>query len=207
MQVRVTGANMDIGASLTSYVNENLEKMIAKYFDKAVGAEVHFSKDTHLFKAVLTVNEGVKGGIVVKSNATAGDAYGSFAEAAQKAEKQLSRYKERIKNFRRKGGGLKSIEPNYNALDAMKYVLPPVSYNAFEEMENEEAAVKIDASIQVISEKTTAIEELSVDEAVMKMDLADLPALVFINKQNKKINVVYHRKDGNISWIDPSTKF
>lgn len=198
---------MDIGASLTSYVNENLEKMIAKYFDKAVGAEVHFSKDTHLFKAVLTVNEGVKGGIVVKSNATAGDAYGSFAEAAQKAEKQLSRYKERIKNFRRKGGGLKSIEPNYNALDAMKYVLPPVSYNAFEEMENEEAAVKIDASIQVISEKTTAIEELSVDEAVMKMDLADLPALVFINKQNKKINVVYHRKDGNISWIDPSTKF
>jgi hypothetical protein len=35
------------------------------------------------------------------------------------------------------------------------------------------------------------------------MDLADLPALLFRNKVNNRINVVYHRIDGNISWIDP----
>lgn len=71
-------------------------------------------------------------------------------------------------------------------------------------MENEEReSDELDQSLNVINEKTTDIEELSVDEAIMKMDLADLPALVFINKLNKRINVVYHRKDGNISWIDP----
>lgn len=37
----------------------------------------------------------------------------------------------------------------------------------------------------------------------MKMDLSNLPALVFLNSENKRINVVYHRKDGNISWVDP----
>ena len=204
MQIRVIGSNMDVGESLTSYVQEHLNKSVKKYFDKAVSAEVHFNKDGHLFHVTLTVNEGVKGGITVKASAEAGDVYGCFNEVSQKAEKQLRRYKSRIKNFRRKGGGLKSVEPNYKALDAMKYILPPVAYNVFEEMESEETEEKLDDSLKVISEKTTEIEELSVDEAVMKMDLANLPALVFTNKQNKRINVVYHRKDGNISWIDPS---
>ena len=204
MQIRVIGSNMDIGQSLTQYVEENLAKSIKKYFDKAINAEVHFSKEGNLFKAVVTVNEGVKGGITVKSNAEAGDVYGCFNEAAEKASKQLRRYKRKIKNYRRTGGGLKSVEPNYQAIDSMKYILPPMAYNVFEEMENEEReSDELDQSLNVINEKTTDIEELSVDEAIMKMDLADLPALVFINKLNKRINVVYHRKDGNISWIDP----
>ena len=84
----------------------------------------------------------------------------------------------------------------------IKLCLPPVAYDVFEEMEHEETD-QLDQSLNVITEKTTNIEELTVEEAIMKMDLADLPALVFINKNNKRINVVYHRRDGNISWIDP----
>jgi hypothetical protein len=83
----------------------------------------------------------------------------------------------------------------------MKYILPPQAFNVFEEMEEE--TDELAQSLNVITEKTTDIESLTVNEAIMKMDLADLPALVFINKQNKRINVVYQRKDGNISWIDP----
>ena len=203
MQIRISGANIDVGQSLTKYAQEHLEKSVKKYFENAVGAEVHFVKNGHLFKTVLTVNEGVKGGIVVKSDAEAGDAYSALNEATEKAIKQLRRYKRKIKNFRRQGGGLKSVEPNYKVIDAMKYVLPPLNLNVFEEMESEEVEGAIDEGHKVIAEKTTMIEELSVDEAIMKMDLANLPALVFINKQNKRLNVVYHRKDGNISWIDP----
>jgi len=204
MQIRVIGAGMDVGQALTQFVEEHLEKAVTKYFDTAIHAEVHFSKNTHghMFKAVITVNEGMKGGIAVKSDAEAGDVYACFVEACEKATKQMRRYKRRIKNYRRTGGGLKSIEPNYKALDAMKYILPPVAYDVFEEMEHEETD-QLDQSLNVITEKTTDIEELTVEEAIMKMDLADLPALVFINKNNKRINVVYHRRDGNISWIDP----
>jgi ribosomal subunit interface protein len=202
MKVKVMGAGIEIGQSLTQYVEENLEKTVTKYFDKAVGADVHFSKDGQMFKAIITVNEGVKNGITVKSDAEAGDVYGAFNEAAEKAAKQLRRYKRKIKNYRQQGGGLKSVEPNYDAIDATKYVLPPLAYNVFEEMEKEESE-DLEQSSNVISEKTTAIEHLTVDEAIMKMDLTDLPALVFINKNNNRLNVVYHRKDGNISWIDP----
>ncbi len=204
MKIRVMGSNMEVGNALTEYVEENLEKGVTKYFDQAVSGDVHFSKDGQLFKVVLTVNEGVKGGITVKSNADGGDVYGCFTEALKKAEKQLRRYKRKIKNYRRQGGGLKSVEPDYKALDAIKYVLPPAAYNVFEEMEEEEVKDdQINDSLNVVAEKNTIVEELTVDEAIMKMDLADLPALIFINSENKRLNVVYHRKDGNISWIDP----
>lgn len=202
MDIRVLGSNMDVGQSLTSYVEENLSKSIKKYFEKAVGATVHFSKNNQMFKVVITVNEGVKGGINVKSDAEAGDVYGCFNEASEKCAKQLRRYKRRIKNYRRNGGGIKSSEPDYKALNAMKYVLPPLAYNVFEEMESEESD-NLDDSVKIVDEKTTDIEELSVEEAIMKMDLQNLPALVFTNSKNKRLNVVYHRKDGNISWIDP----
>ncbi len=200
MQIRVIGSNIDVGNSLTQFVEDELTKSVIKYFDKAINAEVHFSKEHHMFRALVVVNEGVKSGIVVKSDSEAGDVYAAFSEALNKVVKQLRRYKDRIKNYRRKGGGLKSVEPNYQVLDAVKYILPPENYDVFAEMESEEKEVE---SLKIINEKTTEIEELSVNEAIMKMDLANLPALVFINSQNKRINVVYHRKDGNISWVDP----
>jgi ribosomal subunit interface protein len=203
MQIRVIGSNIEVGQSLTNFVEEHLAKEVKKYFENAVDAEVKFSKNGNLFKAVVSVNEGVRGGIMVKSNSEAGDVYACFAEACEKAAKQLRRYKRRIKNYRRQGGGIKSAEPNYNAIDAIKYIVPPLNYNIFEEMESDEADnFKTDA-INIIEEKNTEIEKLTPEEAIMKMDLQDLPALVFINKNNNRINAVYHRKDGNISWIDP----
>jgi len=200
MQVQVSGSNMDVGQALTDYVQEHLIKDVKKYFEKAVNAEVHFAKEAgHLIKTVITVNEGVRGGINVKSDAQGGDAYGCFNEALQKAAKQLRRYKRRIKNYRRNGGGIKNIEPNYKLLGATKYVIPPLNYDVFAEMEENET----EETLNIINEKATDVERLSVNEAVMKMDLANLPALIFINNENNRLNVVYHRKDGNISWIDP----
>ena len=58
----------------------------------------------------------------------------------------------------------------------------------------------------VIAEKPTEIEVLTVSEAVMKMDLQDLPALMFFNSAHGGLNVVYRRTDGNISWVDPEGK-
>ena len=57
----------------------------------------------------------------------------------------------------------------------------------------------------VIAETTTEIEILSVSEAVMRLDLSDRAALVFLNAGNRRVNVVYRRRDGNIGWVDPET--
>ncbi len=202
MQIRVTGTNIEVGQSLTKYVQEHLEKEVKKYFENAIDAEVFFSKEgPHLVKATIIVNEGVRGGIAVKSTGQAGEAYGAFTESLERAAKQLRRYKRKIKNYRRQGGGIKNLEPNYEILSATKSVILPEKYDIFSEIEQE-----IDnnsSNLTIIDEKETEIEKLTVDEALMKMDLRDLPALAFINKDNGRINVVYHRKDGNISWVNP----
>ena len=56
----------------------------------------------------------------------------------------------------------------------------------------------------VIAEQATEISLLSVSEAVMRMDLADQPVLMFRNTATGQLNVVYRRSDGNIGWIDPT---
>jgi len=55
----------------------------------------------------------------------------------------------------------------------------------------------------VIAESQTEISRLSVGEAVMRMDLADQPVLMFRNCTTGELNVVFRREDGNIGWIDP----
>ena len=57
----------------------------------------------------------------------------------------------------------------------------------------------------IIAEMEAKIPSLSVGEAVMQMELAGAPVLVFRNeKQETGVNVVYRRDDGNIGWIDPN---
>jgi len=54
-----------------------------------------------------------------------------------------------------------------------------------------------------VAEMETNIPSLSVGEAVMQMELAGAPVLVFRNEGKNGLNVVYRREDGNIGWIDP----
>ena len=57
----------------------------------------------------------------------------------------------------------------------------------------------------IVAEMETRIQSLSVGEAVMQMELAGAPVLVFRNESKNGVNVVYRREDGNIGWIDPQS--
>lgn len=190
MLVKIIGNNLGVGDSLNSYTEEHLIKVVKKYFDRAISAEVHFVKSGHLFKVLILVNEGVRGGIKLKSDAEGGDPYAAVNEACDKIARQLARYKDKLKHYR--GDSADGVVSELEMIDATKHVLLP------NPMEGDHSS-----SINIIEKKSTELEELTVQEAIMKMDLADLPTLVFLNKQNKKMNVIYYRKDGNISWIDP----
>ena len=60
-----------------------------------------------------------------------------------------------------------------------------------------------EASPLVIAEATKPVRTMTVSMAVMQLDLAESPALMFRNAANGELNVVYRRQDGNIGWIDP----
>lgn len=188
MQISVSGKNIDVGNSLKERMEHRLTEEIGKYLDRVTGATVVVGKEAHLFCVDVVLNTGTHSGIVIKARSEAGDVYSACDTAVDKIAKQLRRYKRKLTNHHR----AKPAEMDGRAMRARKYVIA-----------QEEEDVR-DAPL-VIAEKATDVEEMSVSEAVMRMDLSDLPALMFINTANGKPNVVYRRADGNISWIDPET--
>ena len=85
---------------------------------------------------------------------------------------------------------------------ARSFVLAPIDDEADDAIA--EAAAVDGASPVVIAEMSTELPQLTVGEAVMRMDLADSPVLLFRNRSHGELNVVYRRGDGNIGWIDPA---
>jgi hypothetical protein len=57
----------------------------------------------------------------------------------------------------------------------------------------------------VVAEPTTEIMHLTVGEAAMRLDLGNLPVMLFRNSASSALNVVYRRADGNVGWLDPGT--
>ena len=185
MNIIVSGKQVDVGESLRTAVETRLQEGISKYLDRVTSVNVVIARESHLFRVDISVNTGTHSGIAVKSRGESPDVYAAFDLAATKVEKQLRRYKRRLTNHH------KDIAVPI-AARATKYVL------ADSEEESHD-----DAPPVVIAEKSTDIETLTVSQAVMMMDLSDLPALMFFNSAHGRLNVVYRRADGHISWVDP----
>ncbi|MBN8522708.1 MAG: ribosome-associated translation inhibitor RaiA [Rickettsiales bacterium] len=190
MQVSVSGQHLSIGLSLQEYVKERMGGSIKKYFDHAPSATVHFNKQNHDFSCDIVVNDGTGRHIVIKSNASSDDVYFAFDAALSKIEKQLRKYKSKLKDHSSK------IKVSEITPTTTKYVISPTKID-----DEETKEIDFDNPV-IVAEKATKILKLSVGQAVMKMDLEDLPALMFRNVKTDRINVVYYRKDGNISWVD-----
>ena len=76
-------------------------------------------------------------------------------------------------------------------------------WHLVEARDDETATGNEDAPV-IVAETKMIVPALSVSDAVMQMDLAEQPVLVFRNASHGDINVVYRRADGNIGWIDTS---
>ncbi|HXQ50692.1 MAG TPA: ribosome-associated translation inhibitor RaiA [Stellaceae bacterium] len=188
MQVTVTGKRFDVGDALRNHVTATTTSIVERYFGKATEAHVVFSRERHLVKAEISVHAGR--GLSVQGGGEADDAYIAFDGAAEHIDKRLRRNKRRLRNHhgRPKDAGPAEMQ------DATAYVL------AAEDEAGEDAG---EGEPLVIAEMRTRILSLSVSEAVMRLDLADLPALLFRNSARDNLNLVYRRPDGNIGWVDP----
>ena len=190
MHITVTGKQIDVGDALRRHTQAAIENIAEKYFGNALEAHVVFSREAHLIQCDLQVHVGR--GILVRSEADANEAYAAFDIAAERIDKRLRRYKRRLRDHHAHDKERERAEPL-----GRTYVLQPGN--------NEDAPPPEDEHPQamVIAEMETPIPQLSVSEAVMRLDLADLPALMFRNSARGTLNVIYRRRDGNIGWIDP----
>jgi ribosomal subunit interface protein len=193
MQISVSGKGVDVGASMQSHIENQIEEHVKKYIDRVTSVNVVISREAHLFRADITGNMGTHSGLVVRGRGSSEDVYAAFDEALEKVSKQLRRYKRKITNHHKN-----THEQQAQAIrnNGTKYILSPESG---EQEDDKQTGI-------IIAEKPTDIVSMTVSEAVMKMDLEDLPAVMFLNSAHGRLNVVYKRADGNISWVDPSGK-
>lgn len=195
MQLTVTGKGVDIGDALRQHIDAGLGSILGKYFGSAIEAHAVFTRERHLIRADLAIHIGR--GIVVNSAANASEFYPAFDAAAERLAKQLRRYKRRLRDYHAKA----QRAANAEAETARAYVLAPPE----EEDDERPSADRSDATAPVvIAEMSTEVPSLTVGEAVMRMDLADAPVLLFRNRSHGVLNIVYRRGDGNIGWIDPA---
>jgi len=191
MDIQVSGKNMDLGDALQTHVSDKLEDSVQKYFDRGAEASVTFSKERHLVDCDVTAH--LDSGVFLAAHGEGGDAYSAFEESLEKLEKRIRRYKRRLKNHHANG------KPPMPSENASYYMLQPLA----EELDGDEASDS-DPTPVIVAESQTALREMTVGAAVMQLDLAEQPAIVFKNAAHGRINVVYRRRDGNIGWVDPT---
>ena len=190
MDIRISGHQVETGAALQDHADQRLVAMTEKHFSRAHSATVTFGKapaGAFACNIVLHVNQGM----ILKSHGGAHDAHVAFDQAADKIEKQLRRYKRRLKDHGEK--------PVYAAQeDDAAYTVFGVSPDSEgDDSEQPDAP-------PVIAETRVDIPEVSVSDAVMMLDLRNTNALFFKNAGTGRHNMVYRRDDGSVGWVEPA---
>jgi ribosomal subunit interface protein len=187
MQLSVKGKQIDVGDALRLHVETRLNDIVGKYFNNSLDAHVTFSREAHLFRADITVHAGR--GLVLQANGAANEPYPAFDMAAERIARRLRRYKKKLVDLHHENQRLDET------VVANAFVLHGQEHDREEETNDNPV---------VVAEMTTPIELLTVSEAVMRLDLGDLPALMFRNRGHGGLNMIYRRPDGHIGWVDPT---
>ncbi len=190
MQISVTGKQLDVSDALRGHIEGRLAAAVEKYFGNAIEAHVTLSRQGNRFRTDCSVHVGH--GIFVQGHGEELDAYASFDGATERVEKQLRRYKRRLRNHH-----AKQRENEARNVRALSHVLA-------NEPDDEDQSEEDDAGPVIVAESTTDIPTCTVGEAVMRMDLGNCPIIMFHNSAHGRINVVYRRTDGHVGWIDPN---
>ncbi|MGA3402281.1 MAG: ribosome-associated translation inhibitor RaiA [Acetobacteraceae bacterium] len=197
MQITVSGKQLDLSDALCVRVSAHLENIATKYFGHAQEANVTFSRARSFFTCDINLHAGR--GLRLRGEGEALDANTAFDDAAEHIAKRLRRYRRRVNEHARDLANRERPEA------ARQFVLEPAETDSEADEVNGTAldgAMVSGAIATVIAEQPAEISSLSVDEAVMRMDLADQPLLMFRNRTSGALNVVYRRSDGNIGWIE-----
>jgi len=173
MQLSVKGRNLEVTDAIRAYAEEKVQRM-TRYLEHIVSGTVYLSVEKHqqIAEVTLRVRD-----LTIRAEESTDDLYSSIDLVAEKLERQILRYKERIAAHVSRSGGRETWEVAS---------APP--------------AVE---DLQVVKTKRFAVKPAEVDEAVLQMDLLGHNFYVFRNARTDEVNVVYRRRDGHYGLIEP----
>jgi putative sigma-54 modulation protein len=189
MQLNITFRHLDPIDSLKNYAREKVER-VNKYLDKATEAHVVLSLERHLHHADISIHSGT---FLLRGKERSEDMYASIDLAMDKIERQLKRYKEKLKHHH----GRERVHHRQEFVEKLK-----VRHKVFEGHGGGEVT---EAPAQkIVKTNEFLAHPMGIEEAIMQMDLMNNDFYVFTNSTTMEMNVVYHRKDGTIGLIEAS---
>jgi len=174
---------MDASDALRDYAVEKVGRIVAKYLKNAVEAHVILASNRHRQHNLAEINIHASQ-FDISAHAENTDLYAGIDFAVDKVEAQLRKHKDRI-NDRKGRASLPEIAATMIPVDVVS------------EHDDQGAT-------RVIETETMQARPLSVDDAVMQLDLTHSEFLVFRNSANNSISVVYKRRDGHYGLIVPT---
>ena len=190
MQISISGKNMDTGLAFQEHAELSLNNVVEKYFHNAVSGHVTLEKADSGFTVKTRV--ALSRRMELESTGRAADAHAALDAAIEHAEKRLRRHKRRLKNHR---GALINLEEE--DID----IAPMAVYAGASQLTD--ASSDEDDLLPIVAELSYDIEVLTVEQAVMRLELGGSTMLMFRNASHFGLNVVHLRDNGSIGWIDP----
>ncbi len=209
MDIKISGKNIETGVAFQRHAEDSLQDVVNKYFANAIAAAVTLEKTLAGFTVKTKVNLTRR--IDLESTGyDSKDAHIALDAAISHAEKRLRRHKRRLKNHRNNLTDLEAEEQTitaslsiYDSATNLENSLNHISndetpsYPVNETFENDNDA------LPVVAQLSYEIELLTVEQAVMQLELSDEPCLMFRNASHLGLNLVYKRNDNTIAWVDP----
>ncbi len=214
MQLDVTFRNLDSSDALKNYANEKVER-VKKYVDRPMEAHVVLSTERHEKRADIQIHVH-QANLVLRGKSVNNDMYAALDLAIDKIERQLRRYKGKLKNHKPSASGV-PLKVKYGVLAPTGLVpeMEPAGQNTEPAPEPTDAETlaknasldteKIeltDSRPRIIRSNEFLAQPMSLHEAVMQMDLMNNEFLVFRNAETEQVNIIYRRKDSNIGLIE-----
>jgi putative sigma-54 modulation protein len=192
MQLSTTFRHMDASQAVREYAADKLEK-IRKYFNKdPISAHAVFSVERG-FHHVADLNITLPSGIVINAKETTEDMYSSIDLAAARIERQVRKWKDKIRDHKPHGGPSTSVREmviNAEEVEPQPQPAPPTP------------TVPAALGYNIIKDERFTARSMSVEDAVMQMNLLGDELLVFTDATSGRTVVLYRRKDGNYGLIE-----
>ena len=192
MKIQISGKNMSTGEAFQQHAHASLSDTVSKYFSNAIAGHITLEKGLAGFTVKTRVNLTRR--IELESTGHDNkDAHAALDAAIEHAEKRLRRHKRRLRNHR--------ADVTETEIAELSLKAPLTIYqSAFETDEKDE---ETDGQLPIIAELSYEVNSLTVEEAVMQLELSDQQCLMFRHAGHLGLNMVYKRDDGTIGWVDP----
>lgn len=183
MQVIVKGTNVKVSPAVKEHAEKRIQKL-TRYFSKFDEAKVTCRAERNWQIVDVTLHAG---GLVFRKEEKSDDLTRAIDAAADKLERQLKKFREKINDRLRKEDSSLT--------------------GAIDEQLHTELEEKIEAADHhgngVVRRKSFPLKPMPLEEALLQLELLHHDFFVFTNLETEQVNVIYRRGEGGYGLIEP----